>query len=121
MKASRWGQIENGYLMKDGTPMPTKAGDMQLAHMANVTGVRPDQLDAAGRQDAADILREIQQQEAERQQSHGPVTDPRVEMAERILNELPPRVREEVLRRFGGSLPAPSDPPQSQGRGREAG
>ena len=63
VKASRWGQIENGYVMKDGAPTPTKAGDMQLAHMAHVVGVAPERLTEAGRGAAAEILGEILDQD----------------------------------------------------------
>lgn len=63
VKASRWGQIENGYLMKAGVPVETRAGDMQLAHMARTVGLSPERLKEAGRDDAAEILREIQEQE----------------------------------------------------------
>jgi transcriptional regulator with XRE-family HTH domain len=62
VKASRWGQIENGYVMKDGVPIPTSAKDMQLAHMARVVGLTSQQLAAAGREDAAAILGEIERQ-----------------------------------------------------------
>ncbi|MFI7236146.1 hypothetical protein [Streptomyces cyaneofuscatus] len=69
--------------------------------MANVVGVQPEQLEGAGRADAAEILREIKRQEAaEEQLAPGP-TDPRVQMAVDILLDLPPRVREEALRRLG--------------------
>ncbi|MFE6282471.1 helix-turn-helix domain-containing protein [Streptomyces sp. NPDC057877] len=63
VKASRWGQIENGYLMKAGVPVKTRAGDMQLAHMARTVSLSPERLVEAGRSDAAEILREIQVQE----------------------------------------------------------
>lgn len=63
VKASRWGQIENGYLMKGGVPVSTRAGDMQLAHMARTVSLSPERLDEVGRGDAAEILREIQEQE----------------------------------------------------------
>lgn len=63
VKASRWGQIENGYVMKAGVPVPTKPGDMQLAHMARVVGLSPERLDEVGRRDAAEILREILEQD----------------------------------------------------------
>ncbi|MFE4691709.1 hypothetical protein ACFRH6_16820 [Streptomyces sp. NPDC056749] len=67
--------------------------------MANVVGVQPEQLDDAGRADAAEILREIKRQEAEEQQSQG-AADQRVQMAVDILMDLPPRVRDEVLKRM---------------------
>lgn len=63
VKASRWGQIENGYVMKGGVPVPTKAGDMQLAHMARTVGLAPERLDDVGCRTAADILREILEQD----------------------------------------------------------
>ncbi len=94
----RWRHIEQGYTRR--IPFtPTAAPAKTLAHMANVVGVRPEQLDGAGRGDAAEILREIKRQEAAEQPGPGPA-DPRVQMALDILTDLPPRVREEVLRRL---------------------
>ncbi|XUZ24705.1 hypothetical protein ACQVDT_06955 [Streptomyces sp. RMIT01] len=69
--------------------------------MANVVGVDPEQLEGAGREDAAEILREIRRQEAADEQSTVGPSDPRVQMAVDILMDLPPRVREEALRRLG--------------------
>ncbi|MEU9387168.1 hypothetical protein AB0D38_42305 [Streptomyces sp. NPDC048279] len=63
VKASRWGQIENGYVMKAGVPVPTKPGDMQLAHMARTVGLSAERLDEVGSHDAAAILREILDQD----------------------------------------------------------
>lgn len=77
VKASRWGQIENGYLMKGGEPVPTRAGAMQLAHMARVVGVSPERLSEAGRSDAAEILGEIQHQEAEQNSGYPDPADHR--------------------------------------------
>ncbi|MER7696210.1 hypothetical protein [Streptomyces sp. NPDC096095] len=68
--------------------------------MANVVGVEPVQLDDAGRADAAEILREIKRQEAAEEQPASGPTDPRVQMAVDILMDLPPRVRDEALRRL---------------------
>ncbi|MEV8392661.1 MULTISPECIES: hypothetical protein [unclassified Streptomyces] len=70
--------------------------------MAHVVGVTPDQLTAAGRGAAAEILREIERQEAA--ESGAGQIDPRVRMAMDILTDLPPRIRKEVLRRLGGDL-----------------
>ncbi|WP_329356929.1 hypothetical protein [Streptomyces anulatus] len=69
--------------------------------MANVVGVEPEQLDGAGRADAAEILREIKRQEAAEEQPASGSTDPRVQMAVDILMDLPPRARDEALRRLG--------------------
>lgn len=63
VKASRWGQIENGYVMKGGVPVATRPGDMQLAHMARTVGLSPDRLDEVGSHAAAAILREILDQD----------------------------------------------------------
>ncbi|NEB00588.1 helix-turn-helix transcriptional regulator [Streptomyces sp. SID13726] len=63
VKASRWGQIENGYVMKAGVAVPTKPGAMQLAHMARTVGLSPERLDGAGAHDAAEILRDILEQD----------------------------------------------------------
>lgn len=96
----RWRHIEQGYTRR--TPFtPTTAPAKTLAHMANVVGVDPEQLEGAGREDAAEILREIRRQEAADEQSAAGPVDPRVQMAVDILMDLPPRVREEALRRLG--------------------
>ncbi|MFD6421742.1 hypothetical protein [Streptomyces sp. NPDC060198] len=79
---------------------PTVAPAKTLAHMAHVVGVHPEQLDTAGRGDAAEILREIKRQEDAQQPGPG-AADPRVQMAVDILMDLPPRVRAEALRRLG--------------------
>ncbi|MFM9594512.1 helix-turn-helix domain-containing protein [Streptomyces scabiei] len=89
VKASRWGQIENGYLMKAGVPVGTKAGDMQLAHMARTVGLSPERLEEAGRTDAAEILREIQEQE----QSYADMSD----RLERTAWEMPLSVEDRKL------------------------
>jgi transcriptional regulator with XRE-family HTH domain len=75
VKASRWGQIENGYVMKGGERAPTRAGAMQLAHMARVVGLSPDRLGEVQRQDAAEILREILHQETEKAGEYPDPTD----------------------------------------------
>lgn len=89
VKASRWGQIENGYLMKAGVPVETRAGDMPLAHMARTVGLSPERLEDAGRTDAAEILREIQEQE----QSYADMSD----RLERTAWEMPLSVDDRKL------------------------
>lgn len=89
VKASRWGQIENGYLMKAGVPVSTRAGDMQLAHMARTVGLSPERLEESGRTDAAEILREIQEQE----QSYADMSD----RLERTAWEMPLSVEDRKL------------------------
>lgn len=99
----RWRHIEQGYTRR--APFtPTTAPAKTLAHMANVVGVQPEQLDDAGRADAAEILREIKRQEASEGQPADGSNDPRVQMAVDILMDLPPRVRDEALRQLGPEL-----------------
>lgn len=59
----RWRQIEDGYESKGGPR--SQAGDMQLAHMANVVGVPPERLAEVGRDAAAAILLEMKRQALE--------------------------------------------------------
>ncbi|MEU3346370.1 hypothetical protein ABZ723_15570 [Streptomyces sp. NPDC006700] len=59
----RWRQIENGYERKN-PPKPVRAPAKTLAHMAHVVDVSPERLEEAGREDAAEILREILHQGA---------------------------------------------------------
>lgn len=55
-----WGNIERGHQSQGGgqSRIIIPPADT-LAHMAHVVGVRPEELVAIGRQDAADLLREI--------------------------------------------------------------
>ncbi|MBB2909288.1 transcriptional regulator with XRE-family HTH domain [Streptosporangium becharense] len=56
LSESRWYHIERGWESKT---KPVKAPPNTLAHMARVVGVSPERLAEAGREDAAEILREI--------------------------------------------------------------
>lgn len=60
---ARWRQITSGYQTVSGTQVPVRAPADTLARMALVVGVTPEQLAEAGRQDAADALREILEDE----------------------------------------------------------
>lgn len=64
IKAPQWRNIESGK---------SYAKDAVLAHMAYVVGVSPHQLEMAGREEAAEILRELVRQRA----SDRPPVDPR--------------------------------------------
>jgi transcriptional regulator with XRE-family HTH domain len=66
IKSRRWRQIEQGH----------PASDEVLAHMAAVTGVDPEQLEQAGRKEAAEILREIRRQESQHIPGLPPGVDP---------------------------------------------
>lgn len=85
LRGGRWRQIENGYERKN-PPKPVRAPDLTLAHMAQVVGVSPERLAEAGREDAAEILREIQRQEAEAE--HGPAYADLSDRLERAVWEM---------------------------------
>ncbi|MFJ5532374.1 hypothetical protein [Streptomyces sp. NPDC093261] len=89
--ASRWGQIERGY-KNPGEPLRAPADT--LAHMAHIVGLTPDRLEEAGRDDAADILREILRQQPA-PPPYANLTDPH----ERVLWEmaLPEDVRRDLI------------------------
>ncbi|MHC3474625.1 hypothetical protein ACYF6T_38850 [Streptomyces sp. 7R007] len=59
---SRWRQIEKGY-RKDSNSQVI-APHITLAHMAWVVGVGSERLAAAGREDAAEVLREMERAKA---------------------------------------------------------
>lgn len=61
---ARWRQVERGYKTRDA---PVRAPAKTLAHMAHVVGISPERLTEVGRDDAAQILHEIQRQEAEQE------------------------------------------------------
>jgi transcriptional regulator with XRE-family HTH domain len=56
---ARWSQIETGYESRDGEYRSVIARAVTLAHMAHAVGLTPERLAETGRQDAAEILREI--------------------------------------------------------------
>lgn len=62
MSASRWSQIENGYIVRKGQLAPVRAEDGTLAHMAKAVSLTPERLEEVGRPEAAAILREIETQ-----------------------------------------------------------
>lgn len=60
--ASRWSQLETGYRIVAGGPIPQRATDGRLAQMAFAVGLAPEQLEDAGRLEAAQVLRELERQ-----------------------------------------------------------
>ena len=64
LRGSRWRQIEAGYVRVQGENRPTRASDSTLAHMAYDLSVEPQELDHAGRHEAAEVLRTIKRREA---------------------------------------------------------
>lgn len=68
---ARWRQIERGYKTRDET---VRAPAGTLAHMAHAVAVPPDQLEGAGRPDAASILREIIRSEGDHTEADTPLS-----------------------------------------------
>ncbi len=58
-----WRDVERGHGGRRGRQVAVRASDRMLAAMARVTGVSPDQLAEAGREDAALVLEEIQRRD----------------------------------------------------------
>ncbi len=59
MSDTRWRQIIKGYARVAGNIVAVRAPSGTLARMARVVGVTPQQLDEAGRTDAAEALRSM--------------------------------------------------------------
>lgn len=66
VSASYWRDVERGRGGRRGKSVPVKASERALAVMARVVGVTPAQLTAAGREDGARVLEEIQRRENSR-------------------------------------------------------
>ena len=120
IKGFRWRQIESGWKGKPGASEKTQAPDKTLAHMAFTVGVTPSRLIEAGREKAAEILREIQIQNADQRASLPDPLDDLDEERQRIildmLAQLPPGDRGPALRRLAerveaGELDAGDPPP----------
>src|SRR6185503_6062583 len=65
MSEGWWRQIVNGYVSVSGQAAPIRGADNTLARMARVAGVTPEQLRAAGRPEAADVLLTLAGMQAE--------------------------------------------------------
>ncbi|HMG62049.1 MAG TPA: hypothetical protein VK599_03800 [Streptosporangiaceae bacterium] len=63
VSATYWRDVERGRGGRRGQQVPVRASARLLAVMARLTGVTPEQLDGAQREDAARVLREIQRRE----------------------------------------------------------
>lgn len=56
---ARWTQVETGYESRRGRKKAVSAGPGLLARMAHAVGLDPERLAGTGREDAAEVLREI--------------------------------------------------------------
>ncbi|MEV5007250.1 hypothetical protein [Streptomyces sp. NPDC055692] len=116
---ARWRQITSGYQSVSGSRIPVRAPADTLARMSLVAGVTPEQLIGAGREDAAEILREIAETSAE---PGSPYTnDPHIDAIAKLFTTLPPEAQDEVLRRVGRSTLSSSAPDNTDVRHRSAG
>lgn len=110
IKRFRWLQIEKGYKGKVGESDPVRALPKTLAHMAYTVGVTPSRLAEVGREDAAQILREILIQKAGAAESlPDPLDDLDAERQRIILDmlaQLPPKDRGPALRRLAEKVEA---------------
>lgn len=106
VSATYWRDIERGHGGRRGQRVQARASARLLAAMARVTGVTPDQLKKAEREDAARVLEEILRREtrpAAQPLRPAPVLLPpaaagpaKDEVAEKILTDI-------LLPRYGGN------------------
>lgn len=66
ISTARWSQVETGYESRMAQYKPVHAKASTLAHMAFAVGLAPHRLEQVDRGDAAEVLREILRQHAER-------------------------------------------------------
>ncbi|MFD6128681.1 hypothetical protein ACFWC2_14225 [Streptomyces diastaticus] len=90
---ARWRQIVTGYQTVGGTYIPVRAPADTLARMAQAAGATAHELADAGREDAADALRELSTAPAGQ-------SDPQVEAITALLATLSPDAQQEVFRRL---------------------
>ncbi|MFG1805102.1 helix-turn-helix domain-containing protein [Streptomyces sp. NPDC049040] len=60
LSEARWRQLVSGFQLVSRTRVPVRSPDETLARMARAVGVSAEQLEAAGRGDAADALRDAE-------------------------------------------------------------
>lgn len=120
MSDARWRQITSGYQSVSGEPIPVTAPAETLARMAQVVGVTGEELQRAGREDAATALEEITPIHHAAAPAGAPGSySPPVDAVYAILASLPPEAQEEVVRRLARENPAVVQP--STGHERQAG
>ncbi|KUN37760.1 hypothetical protein AQJ30_15885 [Streptomyces longwoodensis] len=115
MSDARWRHIVNGYeSVGRGMKIPVTAPAETLARMAQAVGVTSQQLDEAGRPDAAEILNELAPPPPSSDSAThadagagGPYgNDPHLDAITALLASLPPEAQDEVLRRLGRTHPS---------------
>lgn len=117
--AARWRQIERGYKTRDE---PVHAPPKTLAHMARVVGVTPEQLEGAGRGDAAEILREILRTTNSSTPEARPALSPDEELFRRVVTaaakelRVRPDASDEIMRRVRRDLEEAQQPVEAPER-----
>jgi hypothetical protein len=106
---ARWSQIESGYENKAGRPVPVRGRDDTVAHMSFAVGVTPEELEDAGRPDAADVLRIILRQQEKLHRAMAAIEEERHYSDARLqqiwdIKELPIGVRKGLIRFAEGYL-----------------
>jgi transcriptional regulator with XRE-family HTH domain len=107
ISAAYWGNVERGEGTSRGQHAEVRASARVLAIMATVTGVTPARLKAAGREDAADLLDEMQRRREAagarraRHRAPGPDGDDWLPPISAERREQAQPVREEILLRRG--------------------
>lgn len=96
MSEARWRQIVSGYQMVSGHPVPVTAPAETIARMAQaLVSVTPEQLEEAGRTDAAEELRTLAplDEPPEEPLSLSELSRRYAELERVVLEHLPPEVR----------------------------
>lgn len=107
--ASRWSQLESGYRMSAGSPLPQSAQDGRLAQMAYVVGVSPSQLVEVHRGEAAEILKEMNRQRAE-------LSDPLQEKIAEVRNSrvFTDEEKDDLIKALRAHRKPPPGPPRQE-------
>jgi transcriptional regulator with XRE-family HTH domain len=120
---SRWRQIVNGYQTISGSHIPVRGPADTVARMAYVALVTPEQLEEAGRPDAAEELRQITPPPQEKTTISlaalaaivERIADPEDESLQRVL-ELWPQIHKERRQALVNMLEAMLSEPDETGR-----
>lgn len=94
---ARWRQITSGYQTVSGTQVPVRAPADTLARMARTVGATPEQLEEAGRADAAEELRDLAQRDAPPSEER---EDSGVRALTAVWETLGPEERKRAMRRL---------------------
>ncbi|MCF3960342.1 hypothetical protein L1885_01385 [Streptomyces fuscigenes] len=111
MSDARWRQISSGYQTVSGEQIPVTGPAETVARMSQVVGVTAEELQRAGRDDAAAALEEITPLP---QPDTASAFSPPVDAVYQLLAALPPEAQDEVLRRLAREHPNAAQPFDAQ-------